>query len=362
MSLNNRPRTFLLFFFGTLFMMGSAIEFGSRIQFAFSLKAHTGFATIDSPLNDDEVGHGVVGPYRPNQILTLRQFAPNHSINRTIVFKTNNLGWVSSHDYLPKKPGEFRVAILGDSLTASITNEKSWVDVVQETLSRSGSANITVLNLGVVASGFAQTATYELPIARRMGADLVVLNFSFGTFNLPNLSAESKKNALRIGKMEIPVQCSLLNTECHLSLTLRTEPGYIPSVNDLVIARKTIAEKSRLLRFLSSQGSVFFAQKYDMVQMTEAEAIKQIRTISNGSLKFMLITNPLFWPEPLLDQFVMRVSGAGFDIVDMRKKMPVVAEDERKSWYNLPTDGHWSDKGAEIYGHLVANVIRERMN
>jgi hypothetical protein len=360
-KLDNNPLAFLFSFFSAILVLGFVLEIGSRIVFAFSPTAHTGFATIDSPLPPG--GQDITGPYLPNQTLTFRQYAPNHSVNRTVTFKTNSLGWVSTYDYLPKKAGEFRVAILGDSLTASITNEKPWVDVVQSEMSADiATKNVLVMNLGIAASGFSQTAAYELPIAERLGADLVVLNFAFGTLDLPNLSAESRISMIQSGALEIPVQCTLRGNTCHPSLMLRTPHGYVPTSNELENARMASIAKNHLLRFLSLEGSAFIPRESKAAQSNrEADAVKYIRTIKNGSPRLLLIVNPLSWKEPKLDDFLDRLIAAGFDIVDLRKMMPAATEAERQSWYNLPFDGHWSDKGAQIYGRLVAGVIRSRI-
>ena len=70
--------------------------------------------------------------------------------------RTNNFGLVSQRDYRPeKKPREYRIALIGDSLTACVTNDVPWGDLLEDRLNADenlkkalGVHSFTVLNFG----------------------------------------------------------------------------------------------------------------------------------------------------------------------------------------------------------------------
>jgi tetratricopeptide (TPR) repeat protein len=106
----------------------------------------------------------VEGHHPPNSVAALTQFNKNDHIVQRHNVRINNLGWISHYNYeRSKAPNEFRIAIVGDSMTASQNNEIPWPDVLQRKLNADADLlaaldvkTITVLNLGVAGAEVAK--------------------------------------------------------------------------------------------------------------------------------------------------------------------------------------------------------------
>src|SRR5262245_20063989 len=92
---------------------------------------------------------------------------------------------VSQFEYPQRKPrGEFRIGIIGDSMTASIHNNVRWTEVLEAELNASpkwrarvGGAFTRVINFGVDGMGMIQFAAVLRHHAMDFEPDLVVVNF-----------------------------------------------------------------------------------------------------------------------------------------------------------------------------------------
>jgi hypothetical protein len=116
------------------------------------------------------------------------RYAPNFTGERGSPWfshwRTNQWGHVSRSDYPQHKPvGEFRIAILGDSFTAGITNNVRWTDQLEDRLNESaawrgsvGGQSTRVINFAVDGYGFVQFAAM-LHYVSAFEPDLVVVTF-----------------------------------------------------------------------------------------------------------------------------------------------------------------------------------------
>src|SRR5262249_6049231 len=99
-------------------------------------------------------------------------------------WRTNRHGHVSQFDYpLRKPPGEYRIAVVGDSLTANITNNVRWTELVEQTLNTSPqwraavAGQITrVINFGVDGFVMVQFGALVGHPDRDFNPDLLVIN------------------------------------------------------------------------------------------------------------------------------------------------------------------------------------------
>ena len=137
------------------------VEAGYRgyLYYSYVVKAEFSVATID--VRERSVNFGIPGSlegiYPPHSVFTLTQYDKDNLILDRHRVHINNLGWVSHYDYEPTKaPAEFRIAIVGDSLTASVNNEIPWPDVLQrklnadtELLTALEIERVTVFNFGI---------------------------------------------------------------------------------------------------------------------------------------------------------------------------------------------------------------------
>jgi hypothetical protein len=145
---------------------------------------------------------GVYGNYQPHRPITFSSYDGAGRLLQRHTIRINNYGWPSEHDYSRTKlAGEFRIAIVGDSMTASINNERPWPDVLQRHLNADrhllnvlDAERISVLNLGVVGASVQFMANPLAVVARRFSADLVVMNFIGDDLARRHGDVFSKKN------------------------------------------------------------------------------------------------------------------------------------------------------------------------
>jgi hypothetical protein len=94
-------------------------------------------------------------------------------------------------------------------------------------------------------------------------------------------------------------------------------------------------------------------------------ALRSMRLVQSIHPRLIALRNPLFTEltadgePPQLKAFVAAARADGFTVIDMEDNLPIPADRQLcRSWYNLPVDAHWSDKGATIYGKRVAALMR----
>jgi tetratricopeptide (TPR) repeat protein len=395
------------------------IEAGYRIYlfYNYAVVANYSIVTMDArqPRLDLNAPGNVFGP---NPISTLYNKVYYNGKNEIVYrngVRTNNLGWTSRYDYSPTKtPGEYRIAVLGGSTTAAATNEFAWTDAVQdrlnsdrELLTALGVKKFSVLNIGFVGAGMSTFAVPGAMIARRFSPDLTVINFSIDTlvldgtkeFKAPpaepetevgNFNRDVKVSAERdfelVNGVEIQLSChqgpvSLSNPNCVASPVWYVPPGQERSGAEIAEIKRTVARRRLLytvllsprpLALLEILGHPVIPRAQAAESTLSAEQRAQLKT-ALSALQFihqlqphlLLTHNPHIWhtqpPLPLqIDELMAQLKADGFDIARMSEHMPARLDSrEARNWYMF--DGHWSDKGAAIYGDAVARVIRQRL-
>jgi hypothetical protein len=367
----------------------------------------------------------IFGVFAAGKPFTLTIYAPSGVMFDRHRVPINNLGWVSEYDYARKKgPSEYRIAVIGDSLTASINNSKPWPDILQQKLNADKALlaalhvqKITVLNLGVAGASMGMMANPLSVIAHRFSPDLVIVNFIIEDLPRPYADdytklvpepattsdvadeSEVKPFYVRIDGLQIPLSCSsapfdLANPDCKVSVM-----WYVP--NDTVFDRDAInhikfhAAKTIVWhRVMLSKEPLLLRQLLGnpiIQQATTALPAPRLLSVSRdeeerrraiGTLKFINSINPnvLVIHNPLyphmkgqtyipgitlasdLDPLIAESKQSGISITRMAAYMPVKKGDaEWRRWYNLPNDGHWSNYGAELYALAVYRVLRQRL-
>jgi hypothetical protein len=127
---------FISFFLGLYFVEGA---YRLYLYYTYSLKTEYFVSTIEEPLiMVDKFKKGnIFSPYLANATQTHSQYTMDGKSSRHWQVRYNNLGWVSHNDYNAKKDiNEYRIAIIGDSMTASNTNDLPWPDITQEYLNQ----------------------------------------------------------------------------------------------------------------------------------------------------------------------------------------------------------------------------------
>lgn len=229
---------------------------------------------------------------------------PVDQVRGTLNFsvRTNNIGVLSDYDYEfernPQKP-EYRIVVLGDSMTGPTTSTYQWVDTVQELLNQSqelrhkiGDKVVKVYNLGWVGAGFGTFANAFDKSGQYFDPDLVVINYIEIDFPRTVGGVHMTDDAQMIKHAAYNIQRVVRNNK---NILLSVMPVYAELID-------------RDLKFKKSE-----------------------------QLKEML-------PEAR--------------IADMREFMLNTSDKlEVDSWFNLPHDAHYSDRGGEVYARALAGYI-----
>src|SRR5437588_5570295 len=153
--------------------------------------------------NDATEAGSVYGPFQPYQPITFTTYDLDNNMVQRLTVPVNNLGWISQYDYArQKQQGEYRIAVIGDSMTASQNNEIPWPDVVQrrlnadtELLKMLAIEKMTVLNLGVAGASMQYMAFPLAFVARRFSPDMTVVNFIYEDLARRHEDASEKRRA-----------------------------------------------------------------------------------------------------------------------------------------------------------------------
>ena len=349
--------------------------------------------TVDAPFDrwPYRVRGNIMGPHAPKTTFAVRQYEGNGKFIRASKVHANNLGWVSLFDYPAQKaPGEFRVAFLGDSLTASINNDIPWVSVAQRELQASVDRRVLLMNLGSPGMGAQSMAAITLPIARRLGADLVVVNMTieglgFAAITFSEASGEEppppQPTSIRDALIHFNCTRDTPLAPCTFSPMWLVPAGRQLDRDDVLAvlreARKVASWKAvrapELLVFSSpteamrDHFSSVGAVSTDVPREQEERAIGALQEMRQSYPNLIVTINPLAWyydpsrTPPQLETFTSRARAAGLNVIDMRERMPPPPKDIDSAWYNLPHDGHWSDAGAELYGRAMARLLMDQV-
>jgi len=145
-----------------------------RLFAAVAAQLSNGPSATDQFMFDADTGYR----YTPN--FEGRRGAPWHSR-----WRTNSHGHVSQFEYPWRKPaGEYRIAVVGDSMTANITNNVRWTELVEQQLNASepwraavAGRFTRVINFGVDGMGMVQFAAMLRHHVLAFEPDLVIVNF-----------------------------------------------------------------------------------------------------------------------------------------------------------------------------------------
>jgi hypothetical protein len=387
--MSNDPRKFLIAFAVAMAGFPVLAEIGYRawLYNAYVVNAAYQVMTVDyPPPTPSSLGPTFgrnEGPYPPSTHFAMRQYGIDGALQRSVHVSTNNLGWVSSDDFsLPKPPGQFRLAILGDSLTASVTNDIPWPSVVQIEL-RKKLPQITIMNLGSPGMNTQLMALLTLPIAQRLAADAVIVNIPIENLDFPLVPKADQRQTqprvqtktLLIRGVPVPVFCFESKDDCQLNPTWNVPRGRELTESEVTEIKQIaarVALRNRLLwapkSFLFSTQGVMQSAPIANPEEQIAAAVAALLEIKKAYPSLLVTINPLEWyynPATMpakSTRFISEATAAGLDVIDMREHLPEASADERHRWWNMPYDGHWSNDGAEIYGRAIADVVMQRLD
>ncbi len=259
--------------------------------------------SIDKKLGRHSVMHEK-GLFKINETFDI-SVVNNKNEARNFSVRSNNYGLMSDLQYsferYPNSP-EYRIVIVGDSFTGPTTSTYQWVDTVEEILNQSTELRASV--------GDKKFKVYNLGF---IGAGFNTFANSYiksGQYFDPNL--------VLINFIEIDFE--------------RTGGPYLTDIPSKVENASNHLEKIFKL---------------------------------NDNVMFTLI--PIYndmLPTPI--EYKLTKAFAESDLrhktVIMRDLMPTnLGADEITSWFNLPYDAHYSDRGGEVYARVLSEVIAKRI-
>jgi hypothetical protein len=393
------------------------LAFRGYIMYKFAVQASYSIIAMDTqvPVSGFTKPGRIFGPQPADTTYTMTHYNSNNEVVHFNKIHANNLGWTSRYDYTRQKaPGEYRIAVLGGSTTAAVTNENAWVDALQDNLNADrtllaalGVEKVTVLNLAFVGAGMGLMAQSEAVIAKRFSADFVVVNFSIENVRQPSagdfdiipdedfaVSVEDRSAPAKYPTVDYeagPFKLTLLcpsgpqspsNPDCYVSPIWVVPKGYRATSEEVAEAKRSVAWWRLSRTVLFSPKSLVISQLLGNPVTSQARAapapqesddehiaiaLRAFRAIHRLHPRLLLAHNPHVWhnqsPTRLaIDHLISAIEAERFDVVRMSDHMPVAlgADDQEwAKWYMF--NGHWNDNGAEVYSEAMHQVIRDRL-
>jgi hypothetical protein len=289
--------------------------------------------------------------YKPHVQVDLVAPGSNLSPRR---WQTNGHGHVSRVDYPVAKPAdEFRIAVIGDSFAAGVTNSVRWPDVLEERLSASPGwskcvpRKTRVINLGRDGIGVVQFKDVFEQEAAGFAPDLVVVNLILDDLHRrPYYRGLSQPAA------------SQQQTARHMIREKYLDPLPWYGLYPELLAGSLLGPRLGLQFHLDPQLARLYATVDESVQCSLAA----LRSIVRQHPRVLILHQPQH--EELDGTLGQRHAalrrrfyeeGAELGIIRMIEKLQVPADLSR--WYQLPSDGHPSDAGMIAYGSAVAAML-----
>jgi hypothetical protein len=352
-----------------------------RLFAELAAQPSTGLAAQDQYMYDAHAGYR----YMPN--FEGRRGPPWYS-----QWRTNNHGHVSRFDYPQHKPAdEYRIAVIGDSFTANITNNVRWTELVEERLNASpqwrasvGGQFTRVINFGVDGMGMVQFAAMARHHAAHFEPDLVIVNFI----------ADDLLRRVRYLNRPAGVADRNANIRTYVEENFVRRIDWLRVYPELFAA--TFGRYFAMRTQLPLDHRVHFAQepafKFDSRAEAIAASAAAARDLLTVSPAILFLHAPMFqelagWTIPEWDGLVRQLEQAvpELPVVAMQPRMEALLEGKRQKdradlaglnprqiwalpaerrpelyrWF-FPGDFHLTDYGTTLYAGEVARLLIER--
>lgn len=388
-----------LVFIYVLLEIGFRIHRYEKLAGEFEQNTRYAFSSFQQPLYkvDTAVGYAYIADSRNRQFLYKQdgELLPHNSH-----IMTNDAGMFSPYNLrLDKQPGEYRIAVLGDSFCATTTSDIVWPTVLQDSLNADAELKravkintFTVLNLGLDGTGLVQWPDTYRHRAAPFEPDLVIVNFIshdiIRKFVYRDTLTFEKANQAMFACTSLPVSVS--NPRCRNGFAfvidaekedararseeikksiymtlLRGLPWFSPYPELLAAATKGRIGLRPRLDVVISQPGIFGLS--NLFYEDEDEA----RKVSLNALRQIVFMHPellVFHHPDVQEVLSAKTSGRGqrfiaaasdIPIIDMVNKLPTgQSVEEINRWYNGPDDTHPSNYGAKIYGETAEKEVR----
>ncbi len=359
------------------------------------------FIAVDAPVYQFDLQSGY--RYKPDSTYRWMFYNADNMLVRSSQVRVNNIGLISSHnrDLEPRDPGEFRIVVLGDSVTASMTNDIPWVDILDDLLNADtnlkatlGVSKFSVMNYGREGTGVVQFADVFVNEAKNVSPDLVLVNFISDDIirkfiwrtMLASPSSASPDVSWILQCYSLPA--NLENPDCNFVNTLVVGSDVLTVSEKLRVAKRDIYNyRVAQIPWLSLYPNLLASLDRDNVlglrssfqsrlnldailhNYTDDEGVAAsqaaLQKISEQQSRVLALHTPL--PNEIesgqvpgyVHAFVDRVTNL-VEVVPMASIMPVASAnpEEISRWYNT-ADTHFSNTGAEVYAKAAYYVLRE---
>ena len=417
---NLRDGKILLIFCISVLMSFFIIEVLLRLMFYNNISSDDKSIVIYSKNFRNKIGVLGLGnnDYIKNIEFKRWVFDTAHDLGHESKVKTNNYGFISEYKFNRlKNNNEFRVAIIGDSLTASITSDIRWVDELQKLTNENSylknkNSQVTFYNFGSSGSGFRDFIRSYCIIKEYFSPDLIVTNFisddayrirdSYEAvkLNSTNINCEeiiSNYKKYRESKKENVSEVSddinvfsicdkeIEPKDCRKNIILVADERVVFSKERMIDIRKNFFQKKALdlfydvktiflVEWLKSNLSIqkIISNYYNNRNIRTADkkiALKNAKDyvdfLEKRSDKHILFLNPVH--SELVNKQLPEFVHHFFSYLDKKEikyfnLLPEVLDmkNEYKDFerlFNIPHDGHFSDYGSKIYAKIIYKIM-----
>jgi hypothetical protein len=390
-------RTVLRWILG-LIVVYAFLEIGYRVyQFhklesAGAIQLPHVFSSFESPLDvlDMKTGFAYKANTRVHQRLYDRNGVPAPHVSTII---TNNFGLISPDDSALLKPKtEYRIAVIGDSFSATTPSSLTWPTALERLLNEDSSLSslvtkksFKVLNFGLDGTGFVQWPDVYKYRAEQFRPDMVIVNFMWSD----PIRRYIYRDTIKVGGDDYAmIVCSALpaqlaNPACQSALCFILDPEKPDfQAKAFRISKEIHEQEVRRLPWFSLHPELpavllkgrfglmqrLVIQNYSAVLYASQEeafrvSTESLRRVAAMNSRLMVLFHPtveqcLSKKAPEMISEFMR-QARDFKIVNMLDALPLnTDESEIRKWYNVPYDSHPSDYGAEVYARAAREQLR----
>jgi hypothetical protein len=376
-----------------LLVLGNvAMEIGYRVYQYWALpralfeivdrQKSTGPSSTDQFMFDASVGYR----YTPN-------FSGERGHPWFSRWRTNSHGHVSQFEYPERKPpGEYRIAVVGDSMTANITNNVRWTEVLEERLNASpqwrasvGERFTRVINFGLDGTGMVQFGAIVRHHAMGYEPDLIIVNFISDSFlrrlryNIVPYVGDDR--AANIRKYVQENYLSRIDWfRLYPELFAATVGNLWGMRSSLPVDVKVLMASDPQFRFATREQAVAAsaAAVRDLLSTAPHALLLQMPLIEElednpypqwvGLIEEVQRIVPQFKPIFMKPQMGALLDGKRLrdrpDLAGMSRLQILAVPPERNlehyRWFFLPEDHHYTDYGTTLYAGEVARFLIEK--
>lgn len=297
---------------------------------------------------DPELGYR----YRPHKATYLPATEPGQSPR---IWRVNSHGHIADSEYpLAKPPGELRIAAIGDSFTAGITNSVRWTSVLEERLNQNPTwtgawkKTTRVINLGHDAMGVVQFQAVFDREAPRFEPDIILVSLIIDDLRRRRYWRGEPERAEDRAPMQEFLRQEMLGPlpwyGLHCEVLAASKVG------------RPLGMRPRLV-----------PRDYHDADEAMAVSLASLRHMVKQHPRVLILHHPMYEEYGRgLDHFRAGLKeqlyrdGADLEIVRMQDVMPdpkIAGVDPITAWYQRPSDTHPTDAGMVLYGEAVETVL-----